>query len=958
MILNHPTIPLSLSVLKPLSIICASALLPLSLLQGELCAQEATPEAKESTPDYSAALERLSGLLPFRAQSGDLYAADQSAGYWQVYSEGPSGGAWKLKTESGDLINVTSIDLKLSSAAGRKLAIESYPKQIIQKFGKQYLDDDNEWEWMSHGVIIAGKELINAAICYQIGEKAVANQMVHLVLSGSREPEQAIDVAISIIAEREMAGLYAKFETSRDWQVLIDGLTELEAKYGRGWVGRGGVKILRRQAEKIVAGETEPKPVLDGVAFTPGDHDRIAELLALPVEELGPKCLLEANPKRGPKISFRDFEILVGLLESDLLLLREEKAKSDQLRVPQFNSGNEVLGLVARRGISEEERAVSYYEKMERPKSVGELVNPILQGLLSDRRSGGMTTTHTYYSGSSREIDPFPGEMKDLWGRLKGLSAVKQAQVLLGRGEARGEALDYLLANGSKAEVAALREQFLADPIGNVAAVVELIKKEGKKGADLFAALDRAASGYYQLGENEFYQEVARNDHQGLLEYFRTYKGGELKKRIGALKLMVEDVSFEKMLDLLAEGKVTPEAMGSRLKAELEEKPLGELLPSYLKRAMRIRDLDARAGMLSALVSCCSGQGEVDLRNTVFQKFNQHPKLVLGGMGTREPMLEAIGEEKKHWLVLLDDKREFTDESTYQELGIHTIASRAMAMIYGKANYADLLYLSYLYDSRDYGELVVKACRNFAETGKNLQLPVPGTIDEAQVSAWRGEYLAQSVESRGAWFEKAEVNAQIELIARRAKDKELDAAFNELSDRVCQVDEGAAKKWPELSKMLGKEVTPEWFQAFYTAFYAQMAKDSDTGSLMLNFSPLINGWTLIPIPEEASEYMDQMVEATLQQSGIVPPEGRSYLLIMAQPKPVMIHYEGIEQTEKQKASVATVNAALGAMIEGGKSEDETFNGGFILVPRPFLDEEDKAKDKLKNGLRALKDLIE
>ena len=129
---------------------------------------------------------------------------------------------------------------------------------------------------------LSGRLLLLATQIHQNGKTALANELAMAVFDAVASRESAVDAAVSLIADRAYEAAAQAFFASGDWAAYNKSLTDLVAKFPRGWSAREAVAMLLPQVAKQAAGEKPAVPSLPSIPLDPKALEAIQQLTAKP----------------------------------------------------------------------------------------------------------------------------------------------------------------------------------------------------------------------------------------------------------------------------------------------------------------------------------------------------------------------------------------------------------------------------------------------------------------------------------------------------------------------------------------------------------------------------------------------------------------------------------------------------------------------------------------------------
>lgn len=920
-------------------------------------AQEPAQVIDLKIPDYSTALAKLADMLPFKAREGELLSGVEPAPQWSGgnNSPGPQGSGWALVLDGGGKKTIASTTLSNPQQGGRsrKIVLAEYPGKLRKEFGTTFLDPDKRWEWSYSGLPIAGRELINAAICYQIGQTDIANEIAHVILSRSPDARAAIDAAISIIASADYNVAITQFETNEDWALFLKRLNELIANYPRGWSGHGAMQILARRVEGVVDGKDSIIPKLSGVTFSEREKLKAKQMIETwQKESLGPANLLEDEPAKGPAVSLRDMAVLIGLLDNETPVL-QKRSRQQAILEQSYEGITTSMLMMGSDSRSEAEKALAYYKQMRRPKTVGEIAKLLLQDLLQDRQQNVSYGRSSYRYDEDAESQ-FKDSTYQLWSKLSKSSPIKQSQILMERDESRKEAQAYFLDNASEEQVAELKKKIMAKPLENVTLIVSLIRQGGSDATDLYQALDKAASDLYELDREVFFQTLVNENLQNLPASFGRYlnSGEQLKNAIRALEIHTKNYSFQEVLEKFSAGEMSADVVVKQMKAEAEKISFDQAFSLCLKCMADTNDLKLRSELMTALFTDFSESAG----NDYWRLLSQGPVVVVSSLAEAEPLMELNEVDKVAWQELIKDERKLETEA--QTIQMSQWTPILMGFVYGDLEPRDLMILNATFTGRGIEDYVMTEAKRFLNEGGKFKLPKPGVLETARVDALVAEYLSTPKADRGKFVDELGMLELIEFTKRRTDDKALQAAINEQATMFSAPVKGDST-WPDLEQFNGSDFNFELVEKISNLFLKRLVKKADTGYAMLTLDAFSNSWTLGSQAADYRNYYNQSIDEAVRAERLDLPQDQSSVVVILGQQSFIPFYENMpaEVIEKNAEAAEGAKRTFEAVISAAKSGNPNRNFYAFIVPRPFLSPEEKAKDNFKNKLQGLKNLL-
>jgi hypothetical protein len=261
----------------------------LVILQSPGGAQDSAP-AGERTLDFSAGFAKLValGLPPLEPSAKWVVSRQDSLPYqFRRAAKSFKGNAWLTgsgkdarlvhfgavaATEGKPTSATPDLDKDLAALTAAIRKSDPYDDDSDDLLGSRYSSSE-----------VAPQILLFATQLYQTGRGAQANQLVTALFAVVREREAVVDGAINLLADHAYAGVFDAFVASGDWAAFHQAVTELFAKFPRGWAAREAVALLLPQLEKQAKGAEPLPPAIAGVEIDPRAVAIIAELTAKPV---------------------------------------------------------------------------------------------------------------------------------------------------------------------------------------------------------------------------------------------------------------------------------------------------------------------------------------------------------------------------------------------------------------------------------------------------------------------------------------------------------------------------------------------------------------------------------------------------------------------------------------------------------------------------------------------------
>lgn len=290
---------------------------PLRMLLAILMATPASGQQTEPTPapDFSAGFARLAALglpaLDARAQWSTFpnsYGQDNYGDYEaREILKSLKGNGWSLPSDTGKPLGLPAGAVATVDLSSEALAANAPPRGLLSRiFGggtrkpaavpaadltkdvraliaalRKEDDGRDPFSFRSSGTV-SGKLLLLATQIHQNGKTALANELAMTVFDLTASRESAVDAAVSILADHAYESAAQAFFSSYDWKAYHRSLTELVAKFPRGWSSREAVAMLLPQLAKQAAGEKPAAPSLPSIPLDPKVLDAIQQLTAKP----------------------------------------------------------------------------------------------------------------------------------------------------------------------------------------------------------------------------------------------------------------------------------------------------------------------------------------------------------------------------------------------------------------------------------------------------------------------------------------------------------------------------------------------------------------------------------------------------------------------------------------------------------------------------------------------------
>jgi hypothetical protein len=288
--------------------------LPLLLAIGIAVPAGGEPAATPPAPDFSKGFERLVALgLPALDSKAKWSTLPENRGggddhYLREFLKPLKGNGWSLPPVDGKarglgIGELAAVELSPSpseeqprSLLGRVFGggggskkpaaipeadLTKDVRALIDAFSKPN-DNRDPFASSSSSGAISGKILLLATQIHQTGRTALANDLAMGLFDAVGSRETAVDAAVSMIADHAYESAAEAFFATGDWATYHRTLTDLVAKFPRGWSSREAVAMLLPQLAKQAAGEKPPVLSLPGIPLDPKALEAIERLAAKP----------------------------------------------------------------------------------------------------------------------------------------------------------------------------------------------------------------------------------------------------------------------------------------------------------------------------------------------------------------------------------------------------------------------------------------------------------------------------------------------------------------------------------------------------------------------------------------------------------------------------------------------------------------------------------------------------
>ena len=465
------------------------------------------------------------------------------------------------------------------------ISVEEDVKRIIDALGNKAVTD-RFIERLRYDQDILGIPahcLIFAAQLHASGHTDQANRLAAAVFATFPDATQIIDAAVGALASQELLVATNAFFEKQDWKSYRDTLKALLEKYPRGWGAASGVTLLVPALDKRVAGELPPVPSLPGITLKPEALAALAEMLETRTAPEGGGVRLPNGmdisdipaAERAQVLAMLRHGSLSGMEETrdGIWILPEqsgddeedegEDGKEDEKTEPgaieklqamgmdgmiAFAAVTEDSTLVPVRnhsysrssyGIDEDDSPEDTYDKLERPKSRGEIACDVLTSTIPGSDDG-------------ESLDPaaLRDAAVDFWKKHRDKSTVELALVFAREGDSsqKQEAAYYLSQSEDKEfrqafEKLVLDSEQPSDFTSVVESYLDLHKAEARSFFDAYSkVLGRELEGFDpQQANSRGHYEVA--------------EAGSVEKYLKKLSIKVGAVSLD---DLIADALKQP----------------------------------------------------------------------------------------------------------------------------------------------------------------------------------------------------------------------------------------------------------------------------------------------------------------------------------------------------------------------------------------------------------------
>lgn len=616
-----------------------------------VCLALMLPAGGDETPDFSDALEQLADLgLPDLGE-GAVWTANvpreiaQSGvfGDWrfQQLAGNVTGRAWHLPENPGGFLllgspaireaeTVTPPDPEHAAPFTEDIdaLIESVrnadPDDLVSPY------DDSE---------AVGPLLVFAAQAHAAGHSDAASRLAEAVLTTSPDRVAAIDAAVSIFADHELAEVTNTFFNDHDWSAYHAGLKHLIEAYPRGWDTRLAAAMLMPALEARAEAEPIPAPSLEDHDLSRAARDMLASWTEPRPADEGPSPE-EIAAERGIDLSripashrkafldqlaaeagggFRPDQAGVWLLSlpgetaestatgpvADVRALGMDALPAlaavtdDPTLTPFRNRGGSSSGGVTyyggSGGESDARKAARLYQSMDRPLSRGEvamrLLVPVLPGFDTD----------------ASQADPLNvrDTAMELWKTRRDSAPLELARFFLREGtESQRQQVATRLANSDDPEARSTFEHTMleeADPVATAGLAAEYIRRhrhEAREFFDRYAERLRAALG-----------DVSAEDMDYSVPHEIRNAGG-VEAFLKPLAVAAGAGSVEKILREAAASEPGSEELAS-LAGSLEDVAMKELLDHFPGAISEARPA-VKTALLNALATRTNNSDDED----------------------------------------------------------------------------------------------------------------------------------------------------------------------------------------------------------------------------------------------------------------------------------------------------------------------------------------------------------
>ncbi|MCW1885698.1 hypothetical protein OKA04_13240 [Luteolibacter flavescens] len=458
------------------------------------------------------------------------------------------------------------------------ITVEEDVKRLIEALGKQSVIDRliERLEYDSDVLSVPAHCLIFAAQLHATGHADAGNRLAAAVFAAFPDATRNVDAAVGYLASLEAIGINDNFFESQDWKAYRDALKALLEKYPRGWGDATGIALLMPALDKRVAGELPPAPTLPGITLKPeavaalgkfleaqtapeGDDIQLPDgmdLSGIPAEHRAE--FLQAMRRQGamtgmatgrggiwilPERKPGDSRPMSGPV-SDLQamgmdgLIALAAVADDPTLVPVRTESSYSTSY----GIDEDDEPQEIYDRLDRPKSRGEIARSVISSTIPR-------------SDDSGETDPIilRDAAVDFWKKNREKSPIELAVIFTREGDERQrmEAANYLAGGDDESRQAFEKLALGSDQPSDYSAVVESYLAERKTEARAFF------DGYSKAVTRELDGVDLSNARSSGV--YRIRAAGSVEKYLKKLSISVGAVSLD---DLIAEALKEPSQNG------------------------------------------------------------------------------------------------------------------------------------------------------------------------------------------------------------------------------------------------------------------------------------------------------------------------------------------------------------------------------------------------------------
>ncbi len=532
----------------------------------------------------------------------------------------------------------------------------------------------------------AGALFLLAATAWQNGKTQEANALVGRLFTLVGDSRKVIVGALNVVADSQLAATLDAFRKTGDWKAYQISITGLLKKYPAGWRKAGAVKLLADHLQARVAMTEAPALTGEGLS---GEDLQLAADLASETNQVGSGMYMghgglwifpPAKTMRGMKNEsvigrimargVKSIPLLIALVPDETLC----PLRRADLGMSVYYSGS---GNMAQK--PESERALLYFNQMDRPVTRGEIARTLLAPLMKR----GENSPFNEAGGSPEEVIE---SAKQVYALLKDLPPSALAPYFLKNGDQQQQqiAIGYMLQDDIESNAPAIEAFLLTPPAEGMEGqgrwmmgsglAQQYVQKRGEKAAEFvekYVAIRQKVELPAGMADNAEYEKMLKK---------------QADNEIKALRAMVKKQDLTELVASLA--SAGDENDGGMAYSALGRQPAAQAVPALLAAAVKTTNVMARVRILQMLPMLRYAGMEAQMQESMANGEDQSPESMQAAMKKFSDKNKLnIATNAAEWKILLADTRGMPNGRMYSggayAMTVADIAASGIEALYG-----------------------------------------------------------------------------------------------------------------------------------------------------------------------------------------------------------------------------------------------------------------------------------